>query len=291
MLGGYWESVAIFMGINCLMGISLYIPMTAGLISLGQGGFMAIGAYVCALLTKAEVSFAVALGAGGCAAAVAGVIVGAPALRIRGIYVMILTLGFGEIVRVFFANFEPTGGASGMGGIRPLTELWQVTVVTGVALLLVWRIRHVRFGRAMVAIHEDDVAAEAMGINLTRTKLLSFTLGSALAGIAGGFYAHQALFIDANQFDFTRSAITFLYVILGGPANPFGPIIGAAIVTLVKNVASTYVERWNTLLGAIFVIVIVFMPYGLVPGCRQLWQRITARRQQTGVKATSEPAA
>jgi branched-chain amino acid transport system permease protein len=96
MLGGYWESVAIFMGINCLMGISLYIPMTAGLISLGQGGFMAIGAYVCALLTKSDVPFALALAAGGAAAAIAGLIVGAPALRIRGIYVMILTLGFGE---------------------------------------------------------------------------------------------------------------------------------------------------------------------------------------------------
>jgi len=268
MLGGYWESVAIFMGINCLMGISLYIPMTAGLISLGQGGFMAIGAYVCALLTKAEVSFAVALGAGGCAAAVAGVIVGAPALRIRGIYVMILTLGFGEIVRVFFANFEPTGGASGMGGIRPLTELWQVTVVTGVALLMVWRIRHVRFGRAMVAIHEDDVAAEAMGINLTRTKLLSFTLGSVLAGIAGGFYAHQALFIDANQFDFTRSAITFLYVILGGPANPFGPIIGAAIVTLLPAMLRV-VQDWRMMVfGTLLVVMAIWRPDGLLPRLR-----------------------
>ena len=116
MLGSYWESVAIFIGINCLMGISLYIPMMAGLISLGQGGFMAIGAYVCALLTKANVPFSLALCAGGCAATFAGVVVGTPALRIRGIYVMIFTLGFGEIVRVFFATFEPTGGASGMGG-------------------------------------------------------------------------------------------------------------------------------------------------------------------------------
>src|SRR6185369_10057817 len=167
MLSSYWESVAIFTGINCLMGISLYIPMMAGLISLGQGGFMAIGAYVCALLTKANVPFSLALCAGGCAATFAGVVAGTPALRIRGIYVMILTLGFGEIVRVFFLNFEPTGGASGLGGIRPLTELWQVVVACAVAYLVVWRIRHVRLGRAMVAIHEDDLAAEAMGINLT----------------------------------------------------------------------------------------------------------------------------
>src|SRR5215469_5441216 len=160
MLGSYWESVAIFTAINCLMGMSLYIPMMAGLISLGQGGFMAIGAYVCALLTRADAPFALALAAGGCAATFAGVIVGMPALRIRGIYVMILTLGFGEIVRVFFATFEPTGGASGMGGIRPLTQLWHVVVATGAAVLLIWRIRYIRFGRAMIAVHEDDVAAE-----------------------------------------------------------------------------------------------------------------------------------
>jgi branched-chain amino acid transport system permease protein len=268
MLGGYWESVAIFMGINCLMGISLYVPMMCGLISLGQGGFMAIGAYVCALLTKADVPFGVALAAGGCAATLAGLVVGMPALRIRGIYVMILTLGFGEIVRVFFVAFEPTGGASGMGGIRPLTQLWQVVVVTSAALLLVWRIRHVRFGRAMIAVREDDVAAEAMGINLTRTKLLAFTLGSLIAGIAGGFYAHQALFIDANQFDFMRSAVTFLYVILGGAGNPFGPILGAAIVTLVPEILRV-VQDWRmTVFGSLLVAMAIWRPEGLLPTLR-----------------------
>jgi len=265
MLGSYWESVAIFTGINCLMGISLYIPMTAGLISLGQGGFMAIGAHVCALLTEVDVPFGLALCAGGCAATFAGIIVGTPALRIRGIYVMILTLGFGEIVRVFFGSFEPTGGASGMGGIRPLTELWQVVVATGVALLLVWRIRHVRFGRAMIAVREDDVAAEAMGINLTRTKLLSFSLGALIAGIAGGFYAHQALFIDANQFDFMRSAVTFLYVILGGAGNPFGPIVGAATVTLVPEMLRV-VQDWRmTVFGMLLVAMAIWRPDGLLP--------------------------
>jgi branched-chain amino acid transport system permease protein len=268
MLSSYWESVAIFAGINCLMGISLYIPMMAGLISLGQGGFMAIGAYVCALSTKAGVPFGLAVGAGGAAAAIAGGVVGTPALRIRGIYVMILTLGFGEIVRVFFATFEPTGGASGMGGIPPLTELWQVAAATGAGLLLVWRIRHLRFGRAMIAIREDDVAAEAMGINLTRTKLLSFTLGALIAGVAGGFYAHQALFIDANQFDFMRSAVTFLYVILGGVGNPFGPIVGALIVTLLPELLRV-VQDWRmTIFGTLLVIMAIWRPDGLLPSLR-----------------------
>ena len=268
MWSSYWDSVAVFLGINVLMGISLYVPMTAGLISLGQGAFMAIGAYVSALLTKSNVPFLPALLAGGAVAAAAGLVAGAPALRIRGIYVMILTLGLGEIVRVFFLNFEPTGGASGMGGIRPLTELWQVALACLIAYAVVWRMRHLRLGRAMIAIHEDDLVAEAMGINLTRTKLVSFSLGALMAGVAGGFYAHQALFIDANQFDFSRSAITFLYVVLGGAANPFGSIVGAAIVTLLPELLRV-VQDWRmTIFGTMLVLVAVWRPDGLLPAPR-----------------------
>jgi len=109
--------------------------------------------------------------------------------------------------------------------------------------------------------------------------------------VASLLFVYYNLFLSPHALGLQQSAEILLMAILGGASTLAGPIIGAAIVTLVKNVASTYVERWNTLLGAIFVIVIVFMPYGLVPGCRQLLQRITARRQQTGVKATSEPAA
>jgi branched-chain amino acid transport system permease protein len=268
MWSSYWDSVAVFLGINILMGIGLYIPMTAGLISLGQGAFMGIGAYVCAVLTKSDVSFFLALLIGGCVSAVAGLIAGAPALRIRGIYVMILTLGFGEIVRVFFLNFEPTGGASGMGGIRPLTELWQVVLGCLISYLVVWRIRHVRLGRAMVAIHADDLAAEAMGINLTRTKLLAFSLGAFVSGIAGGFYAHQALFIDANQFDFSRSAITFLYVVLGGVSNPLGSVLGAAIVTLLPELLRV-VQDWRmTVFGTMLILIALWRPDGLLPAPR-----------------------
>ena len=268
MFESYWASVAVFAGINCLMGVSLYIPLSAGLISLGQGGFMAIGAYVCAVLTKSDVPFGFALAAAGLAAAMAGLLVGLPALRIRGIFVMILTLGFGAIVRVFFSTFEPTGGASGLGGIPPFTQLWQVLTADLAALLLVYRIRRVRFGRALIAVDQDDVAAEAMGINLTRTKLLAFALGAMMAGIAGGFYANQALFIDADQFDFTRSATTFLYVILGGVANPFGPFLGAAIVTLLPE-ALRFVQDWRmTVFGTLLVMLAIWRPTGLLPAPR-----------------------
>jgi branched-chain amino acid transport system permease protein len=266
VLSEYWLSILTFAGINSLMALSLYMPMSAGLISLGQGGFMAIGAYSSASLTKSGVPFSIALVGGALISAFIGLLVGAPALRIRGMYLMILTIGFGEIVRIFFLNFDPTGGASGLGGIFPYTTPGAVLIACLAALALIVFLRNAHFGRALVAVHEDDVAAEAVGINLMRVKLTAFGLGAFFAGIAGGFYAHEALFIDANQFDFARSATAFLYVALGGPANPFGPIVGAVFVTLVPEVLR-FVQDWRmTFFGLLLVAIAIWRPGGLIPG-------------------------
>ena len=133
----YYESVAISLAINTLLALSLYIPMAAGQISLGHAGFMAVGAYVAVILaTKMGVAFWLALLAGGGAAALTGLAIGFPALRIRGIYLIILTMGFGEIVRIFFLNFEPTGGPSGISGIKPLTTLWGLVVAVALCVLV-----------------------------------------------------------------------------------------------------------------------------------------------------------
>src|SRR5262245_15632450 len=123
MFSGYWESISVFTGINILMGLSLYVPMSAGLVSLGQAGFMAIGAYISAYLTKLHVPFGFAIAASAIVSGFAGLLVGAPALRIRGIYIMILTLGFGEITRVFFLYFESTGGNIMLSDIKDLMKI------------------------------------------------------------------------------------------------------------------------------------------------------------------------
>ena len=123
----------------------------------------------------------------------------------------------------------------------------------------------------MIAVHEDDLAAEAMGINLLRIKLMAFSLGALLAGLAGGFYAHQALFIDANQFDFSRSAVAFLYVVLGGPANPLGPVLGAAIVTLLPELLRVIQDWRMTFVGTLLVLVAIWRPNGLIRAPR--WRR------------------
>jgi branched-chain amino acid transport system permease protein len=250
------------------MAFSLYIPMTAGLISLGQGAFMAIGAYLSAVLTKAGMPFSLALAAAGAAAAVSGVIVGIPAIRIRGVYLIILTLGFGEIVRVFFLNFSYTGGAGGIGGMLPYTNIAWVAGACLLSGLVAWRLRYARIGRAMIAIHADEVAAEAMGVNLVRVKLVAFAAGAFIAGLAGALYAHYTLFIDSAQFGFLRSADTFLFVVLGGIANPLGPVAGAAVATLVPEVFR-FLQDWRmTFFGVLLIAAALWRPDGLIAAMR-----------------------
>jgi len=184
VLDQYAQSVLIFVGINAVLALSLYLPASAGLLSLGQGGFMAIGAYVSALATSQFAwPFLPALALGAAAAGAIGLAVGFPALRIRGVYLIILTMGFGEIVRIFFLNFEPTGAASGLGGIPPLTTLPVVSAAVAAVSFLCFQIERSRVGRALEAVREDELAAAVSGIDLTRVKLSAFGLGALVAGL------------------------------------------------------------------------------------------------------------
>jgi len=271
VLDQYTESVLVFVGINVVLAMSLYLPASAGLLSLGQGGFMAIGAYVAAALTAGDrVPFPLALLAGAAAAGAAGILVGFPALRIRGIYLIILTLGFGEIVRIFFLNFEPTGAASGLGGIPHRTTPAAVALAAGALVGCALRIRDSRIGRALAAVREDEVAAEVAGIDLTRVKLAAFGLGAAFAGLGGGLYAHHALFIDAAQFGFFRSAEIFLVVVLGGMGSPWGPVVGAAVVTVLPELLRGLQEWRMTFFGSLLVVMMILRPWGLVG--RRRWR-------------------
>jgi branched-chain amino acid transport system permease protein len=264
MLSAYAESLAVFLGINVLMAFSVYLPSSTGLISLGQGGFMAIGAYGSAVLTQQGAPFVVAIALAALLAAVIGGLVAAPAIRIRGIYLLIATLGFGEIVRVIFVNLDATGGASGLANIPPLTTLPLVLAACACVYLVLWRLRTTALGRAMIAIHEDETAAEAMGINLFRTKLIAFAGGAFIAGVSGALYAHYALFIDPAQFGFSRSAEAFLYVILGGGRIPLGGIVGAAVVTLLPEFLR-FLQDWRMSFFAVLLVgCAIWRPGGLI---------------------------
>jgi branched-chain amino acid transport system permease protein len=267
MFDPYTESVLIFTGINIVLALGLYLPVSAGLLSLGQGGFMAIGAYTAAYLTtEMQWPFIVALLCGGAMAGLVGFVVGLPSLRIKGVYLVIMTMGFGEIVRVFFLNFEPTGAASGLGGIATHTTLPVVAMAVALTLLLCFQIRGSRIGRAIEAVREDELAAEVIGINLTYVKVAVFGLGAAIAGIGGGLYAHYATFIDPAQFGFQRSAEIFIMVVLGGMGNFAGAAIGAVVVTVLPELLRLgHAQEWRmTVFGALLVAIMIVRPWGLL---------------------------
>jgi len=266
----------IIAGINIILSLSFYLPQSAGMVSMAQGGFMAIGAFVSAALTvKLGVPFYPALLIGGIIAGMVGVIVGFPALRIKGIYLLLLTLGISEVIRIFFLNFKYTGGVAGLGGIKLHTNLWNVYLVVAILAYFFHRIAPTRMGRALSAIREDEEAAEIMGINLTRTKLQVFGTGAVMAGLAGGFYAHFALYILSDNFGVGKSIEILLPVLIGGIEIFWGAILGSLIVTFIPEWLRVIQPYRMIVFGLIVVVMMILRPQGLVD--RSLVRSIRSR--------------
>ena len=193
-----------------------------------------------------------------------GVLVGFPALRIKGLYLVIMTLGFAEVVRVFFMNNEYFGAAYGFSGIQELTSLTNVYVVLFILLFFLNRLEKSYIGSAFEAIKEDDLAGETLGINVTRYKVIAFGLGAMTAGFGGALYAHYALFIDSGNFGFHRSIEMVIFAIFGGIGSMFGPIIGAAILTTVPEMLR-FIQDWRMVFyGLMIVLLMAFRPQGLI---------------------------
>jgi branched-chain amino acid transport system permease protein len=237
-MDGYTRVLLVFAGINVIAAYSFYVPYKTGQVSLGQAGFMAVGAYSSAILTqKFGVPFAVALASGGLIAAVTGVAMGFPALRIKGVYLLLLTLGFSEIISVIALSWNYVGGAQGFRNIS--FNPWTLEYVAGVIvvlLLLFSRLERSSLGRAMDAIHQNETAAEVMGIDVVRIKLLSFGLGAAIAGLAGGLYAHHATYMDSTTFNVMLSVEILVFVVVGGGSTFWGPLLGAAVLNAIPEI-------------------------------------------------------
>jgi len=261
-----------FMGINALLGLSLFFTLSAGQLSLANGAFMGIGAYTAALLTiKADFPCLMALLGGMIVPAVIAIPIGLPILRLRGVYMAIATIAFGEVVRIVALNLSITGGALGLSGIPAKTALWQIVLAVIGVLYLLWRMRESRMGKAFAAIREDEAAARTMGIDTTRYKLIAFTMGAAVAGLAGGLSAHFLFFISPNDYGFSRAVDILVYAIVGGVASFIGPVVGAWLITLIpefiRNVRPFGVEPGPAALfvnGAVLLLVMLFLPNGLV---------------------------
>src|SRR3989449_506825 len=203
-------------GINMIMGLSMFLPMTVGQLSFGQAGFMSIGAHIAVVLTLyAGVWFPIALLLAGVGTGLVGFLVGVPVLRLRGLLLALVTFAFAQVVEVFFLNFKPTGAAEGIRGIFPYTNLWYVYGFVALLVIFLARLRHSRMGRAFEAVKLDETAAEAMGVNVTRAKLMAFATGAFVAGIGGVLYAHPPMFIQYDNFDLQRTVNIALDNVVG----------------------------------------------------------------------------
>jgi len=249
LLDGYTLSLLIFAGINVIAAYSFYVPFKTGQVSLGQAGFMAVGAYASAVATqKFAIPFPLALLFGGLLAGLIGVLIGFPALRIKGVYLLLLTLGFAEIISVIALSWDYVGGAQGFRGIRynPFTLEYVLVIIVGL-IALFSRLERSSLGRAMDAIHQDETAAEVMGIDVVRLKLLAFGLGALIAGLAGALYAHQATFMDSTTFNILLAVEILVFVVVGGASTYWGPLFGAVVLNAFPEVLRA-LREWLELL-------------------------------------------
>jgi branched-chain amino acid transport system permease protein len=253
-----------FTGINVLLAWSAYLMLSCGSLSLANGAFMAIGAYSAGFLTVSwGLPLSLAIFLAGILTAAIGLLMAFPALRTKGIYFVMLTVGITFIVQAAFENTEIVGGVRGMGGLLG-TEVWHVFVLVFVVLLgLIWVSRS-HLQRLLDAAREDEQVAQAIGINVVYLKVLSFAIGAMIAGCAGALYAHYMVFISPEHFGISLSLYICLSVVLGGTNNLWGPALGATVITLLPEVSRGLAD-WRALgFGVAIVLLLLVRPDGIL---------------------------
>ncbi len=282
-INNYISGILVSIGIAVIMTVSL--NLTTGLLgqlALGHAGFMSIGAYVAGILTKTlsvpfGFSLPLALLAGGLVAAVFGFLIGMPALRLKGDYLAIITLGFGEIIRVIIENLKITGGPVGLSRITRMSRAFSedVRVSSAIQFAIVFWIMvaiiasiftlgRSRHGRAIISIRENEVASEATGIPTTRYKLMAFTLAAFFAGIAGGLYAHQIGMISAKTFGFNKSIEYLVMVVLGGMGSITGSIISSIVLVALPEMLRGFSQWRLVIYASLLIVMMLFRPAGLL---------------------------
>ena len=276
-LNRYNTTIITNLCINVILAVSLnLVTGILGQLVLGHAGFMLAGAYAAALFTKniglpLSISLPIGLVLGGLLAAVFGVVIGIPALRLRGDYLAIITLGFGEIIRVVSINLKITNGAMGLGGIgslqsrdNPAGMFIYAFIIAALLIFLSFTFGRSRHGRAVIFIREDEIASESMGINTTYYKLFAFVLAAFFAGVAGGLAAHQTGMIDPSKYDFNRSVEILIMVVLGGMGSITGSVISASVLTLLPEMLRDFNQYRMLVYSVILILVMLFKPTGLL---------------------------
>ncbi|MGE5217480.1 MAG: branched-chain amino acid ABC transporter permease [Chloroflexota bacterium] len=267
-LDSYWatySNLAFSLGTNVLLALSIYLTLACGLLTVANAAFMALGAYTAALLTvQTNMSLFPAVLIGSLLPAAVALVIGIPTLRLSGVYLAMATLAFGEVVRIGILNAESlTGGALGLNGIPQLTDGLDVAIAVALVLYVLLRLAYSRVGRIMIAICQDETAAELMGINVRAYKLYVFALGGALAGLAGGLNAHFTFFISPNEFGFERAVEILAMGVLGGTGSPWGAVIGGVLITLLPELLRGLGHYRSLINGAVLIVIILYSPKGI----------------------------
>jgi branched-chain amino acid transport system permease protein len=286
-LSGYTLRVLLIVGINIVMAVSLnLINGIAGQFSLGHAGFMAVGAYSAAAFTLAVgprlaaaspalgpespgggmLLLGLALPVAAAAAALAGIAVGLPSLRLRGDYLAIVTLGFGEIIRVILLNIPAVHGAQGLTGIPALTNFFWVALAATAVITLSRNLVQSTHGLAFLAVREDEVAAEAMGVNTTRVKVLAFVIGAAFAGVGGALLAHLQQFIQPKDFNFMLSVQFVVMVVLGGTGSITGTTLAAAVLAMLPELLRSLSNYRMLVYSLLLIVMMLTRPQGIFGG-------------------------
>ncbi|GAB1420419.1 branched-chain amino acid ABC transporter permease [Anaerolineales bacterium] len=292
---GISEPVFQFMLVSAILGVSIYFTLYTGMFSLANAGFMAIGAYMGVVMTTEwgwPLGFAII--GGMVVAGLVAIPIGLPVLRLNDIYLAIATIGFGEVVRIFFLNFdnivttilttiegEPVryrflNGARGIKGIPKLSETWVLIVFLLILSFLLYRLHRSRFGRAMAAVRQDEQAAKNMGINTVYIKNIVFIWSAMIAGAAGVFNGHLTRIITPEQFDFSKTVDILSYAVLGGTSTWFGPMVGGMVMSALPEVSRSLSEYRGVFIGLVLMLMIIFVPGGLInpTGWKRTWKRL-----------------
>lgn len=294
----YYFSIGMYAGINIILAVSLNIVNGfTGQFSMGHAGFMSVGGYAAAYFTQSifalhpeyidrpilgAIIFGCALVIAGLSAGFAGLLVGLPSLRLKGDYLAIVTLGFGEIIRVVLLNISAVGGARGMPNIAPLTNFAWVYSLVVVVLFFAWRITHTPTGREFLSVREDEIAAEAMGVNTTRAKVKAFVFGAMFAGISGALFAHYLRYLNPQTFDFNRSFEVIIMVVLGGMGSISGSVIAAIFLSVIREALRplqeiTKIDLRMVIYSLMLILLMLTRPNGLF-GRREIFEISFFRR-------------
>ena len=314
VLSPYHMRIVNLVGINIALVVSLNLTNGfCGVFSLGHAGFMAVGAYIAAILSlplakkalilpelpqwlgSVELSFLPSLIIGGLVAAFCALIIGFPVLRLRGHYLAVATLGFLVIIQVTITQLQDiTRGARGINGLTPYTNTWWVWIFACITIYVVWRLINSAYGRGMLAIREDDLAAEAMGIHLAKYRLLAFCVGAFFAGIGGALWAHLITVVTPLSFSYDRTFNLVVMSVIGGMGSITGGVVGASLMTLVPEMLRN-LEVGITLGGIsipplyglsqiimalVLIIVIILRPKGLVGSREFSWDWLLRRKKE-----------